>query len=178
MEQVAREARLSRGLLYIYFRDRTDLHLGLCERALAMLHERSSRRGEQNARGVDKLTAMGRAYVDFSRECPVYFEALARFQASDASADETDGNLPACLQAGACVHEFMTRTLEARHARRLDLEDGRRAEHRGDLALGADARRHPDRAPERRACSRARRDRGELSSSRPLRMATVALARS
>jgi AcrR family transcriptional regulator len=113
MEQVAREARLSRGLLYIYFRDRTDLHLGLCERALTMLHELFVVAGTKNPRGVDKLTAMGRAYVDFSRDEPVYFEALARFQASDASADEADGNLPACLAAGARVHELMTAALEA-----------------------------------------------------------------
>ena len=56
---------------------------------------------------------MGRAYVDFSRDQPVYFEALARFQASDASAAEAEGNLPACLRAGARVHELMTEALEA-----------------------------------------------------------------
>ena len=113
MEQVAREARLSRGLLYIYFRDRTDLHLGLCERALAMLHEQFVGAGVANPRGVDKLTAMGRAYVDFSRDHPVYFEALARFQASDAPDAEAEGNLRACLQAGARVHELMTEALQA-----------------------------------------------------------------
>jgi len=118
MEQVAREARLSRALLYIYFRDRADLQLGLCVRGLGMLHERFEKESGIHTRGVDKLTAMGRAYVTFAAECPVYFEALARFEASDASAVNNEGNLPACLEAGARVHHLMTRALE------LGMRDG------------------------------------------------------
>ncbi len=40
MDQVARKARLSRALLYVYFKDKTDLLFGLCERALATLTQR------------------------------------------------------------------------------------------------------------------------------------------
>src|SRR5512137_1659590 len=39
MDQVARRARLSRALLYVYFRDKADLHLALVERALDALRE-------------------------------------------------------------------------------------------------------------------------------------------
>jgi AcrR family transcriptional regulator len=113
MEQVARAARLSRGLLYIYFRDRADLQLGLCERGMAMLHERFVRASSIHPRGIDKLTAIGRAYVDFSEQCPVYFESLARFEARDASIGDQEGNLPACLMGGERLHQLMTQTLEA-----------------------------------------------------------------
>lgn len=112
MEQVARVARLSRALLYLYFRDRTDLHLGLCERALGLLHERCLAATAAEARGLDRLTAMGRAYVRFAAECPVYFEALARFQASPGPATEGEGNLPACLAASARMHALMLDSLE------------------------------------------------------------------
>ena len=37
MDQVARRARISRALLYVYFHDKSDLHFALCERALALL---------------------------------------------------------------------------------------------------------------------------------------------
>lgn len=113
MEQVAREARLSRGLLYIYFRDRGDLHLGLCERGLGLLHARLAAAADSTPQGADKLIAMGRAYVEFSRDCPVYFEALARFQSSEASAEGAEGNLLGCLQAGGRVHDLMTAALRA-----------------------------------------------------------------
>src|SRR5215831_7360176 len=40
MDDVARRARLSRALIYVYFQDRTDLMFGLAERAMQMLHQR------------------------------------------------------------------------------------------------------------------------------------------
>ncbi len=112
MERVAREARLSRGLLYVYFRDRTDLHLGLCERALAIFQERAVTAAAGQELGLDKLTAIGRAYVCFAQDCPTDFEALVRFESSSAAIDQAEGNLPACLAASARVHALMISQLE------------------------------------------------------------------
>ena len=39
MDQVARRARLSRALLYVYFKDKSDLHLALVERSLDALRD-------------------------------------------------------------------------------------------------------------------------------------------
>ena len=40
MDQVARRARLSRALLYVYFTDKTDLLFGVGERAMSILMQR------------------------------------------------------------------------------------------------------------------------------------------
>src|SRR5262245_60391035 len=48
MDDVARRARLSRALLYVYFQDRTDLMFGLAERAMQMLHGRFVEAAERN----------------------------------------------------------------------------------------------------------------------------------
>ena len=118
MERVAREARLSRGLLYVYFKDLTDLNLGLCERALGIFHDRAAAAAASQATGLDKLTAVGRAYVQFAHDCPTYFEALVRFESSSAAVNQPDGNLPACLEASARVHALMLSHLE------LGMRDG------------------------------------------------------
>jgi AcrR family transcriptional regulator len=78
MDQVARKARLSRALLYVYFKDKTDLLFGICERALAMLTQRFSEAVERHKVGLDQMTGIGRAYVAFSQEFPVYFDVVAR----------------------------------------------------------------------------------------------------
>lgn len=78
MDQVARKARLSRALLYVYFKDKQDLLFGICERALATLTQRFVDAVARHKRGVDQLTGIGRAYVAFSQEFPVYFEVMAR----------------------------------------------------------------------------------------------------
>src|SRR5213075_1184101 len=78
MDDVARRARLSRALIYVYFQDRTDLMFGLAERAMHMLHGRFVEAAERNRNGLDQVAAIGRAYVAFSQEFPVLFDALAR----------------------------------------------------------------------------------------------------
>jgi AcrR family transcriptional regulator len=112
MEEVAREARLSRALLYVYFHDKADLGAALCERALGELHHRFVVATNAAPRGVDKLIGIGRAYVAFARECPVKFEFLARLEARDSSPVTPEGNLRACLAAGDRVHDVMLAALE------------------------------------------------------------------
>ena len=63
MDDVARRARLSRALLYVYFQDRSDLMFGLAERAMGMLLARFVEAAERNRTGIEQVSAMGRAYV-------------------------------------------------------------------------------------------------------------------
>jgi AcrR family transcriptional regulator len=112
MEQVARAARLSRGLLYLYFRDRDDLHLGLCERGLNLFRDQAALAMAAEPRGLGQLIAVGRAYVAVASDCPVYFEALSRFQASAGAAADADSNLPACLAASGRIFELINAAIE------------------------------------------------------------------
>ena len=110
MERVARRARLSRGLLYVYFRDKADLHLGLVERALDTLRERFVAAREGKDSGIDAVEAIGRAYLEFARELPHYFDACARYQAR-VGPDDADSSEVACANAGHRVHETIVESL-------------------------------------------------------------------
>jgi AcrR family transcriptional regulator len=90
MAAVARRARLSRALLYVYFQDRSDLMFGLAERAMGMLHTRFIEAAERHRTGLEQVSAIGRAYVAFSQEFPVLFDALARCELH--SPEPTDGS--------------------------------------------------------------------------------------
>ncbi len=107
MDQVARAARLSRGLLYVYFQDRVDLHLALCERALGIFQAAAATAVAREQTGLDRLLAIGRSYVEFAAAEPVYFEAMARFEASPGSLSEAEGNMPACLAASARIFDLI-----------------------------------------------------------------------
>jgi TetR/AcrR family transcriptional regulator len=115
MDQVARRARLSRALLYVYFLDRTDLLLGLCQRAIDLLLQRFVDATAREPSGLDRLSAMGRAYIAFAQELPVYFEVLARFEASSGGdvAMPVDGNFARCMAGGDRVHEVLTDAIRA-----------------------------------------------------------------
>ena len=99
MEQVARSARLSRALLYVYFRDKEELLFGIAGRALDVLQERFAAAVGRQARGVDQVEAIGRAYIAYASEFPHYFDACARFQAHSVSPDP-GSNEGACAVGG------------------------------------------------------------------------------
>jgi AcrR family transcriptional regulator len=111
MDQVARRARLSRALLYVYFRDKGDLHLALVERALDALRDRFELARQGRERGIDEVEAIGRAYLAFSQDMPHYFDACARYQAHQSCDADHQPNEAACMAAGHRCHEVFVESL-------------------------------------------------------------------
>ena len=100
MDRVARQARLSRALIYVYFQDKNDLLLAIAERALAELRARFVAAAGAQSTGLDKVQSIGRAYVQFQQEMPYRFDACSRFHAHQAAGQPTDD---ACAAAGDAV---------------------------------------------------------------------------
>ena len=100
MDRVARSARLSRALLYVYFRDKNDLLHAITERALIELRERFVAAAATHRLGIDKVQAIGHAYVLFQQEKPYRFDACTRFHAHQAAGQPAE---QACAAAGDAV---------------------------------------------------------------------------
>ena len=112
MDQVARRARLSRALLYVYFEDKDDLHLALVERALEALRESFEAAKQDRPSGIAEVEAIGRAYLAYSRDKPHYFDACARYQAHRVGEGEARANEAACMVAGHRCHEVIVASLD------------------------------------------------------------------
>jgi AcrR family transcriptional regulator len=112
MDEVARKARLSRALLYVYFTDKTDLMFGIAERGIETLRQRFEEAVSRQSRGLEQMQEIGRAYVAFSQEFPVYFDVLARCELISSEATEPEGNVGACAAGAEAVHKLMAETLE------------------------------------------------------------------
>jgi TetR/AcrR family transcriptional regulator len=87
MDQVARSARLSRALVYVYFRDKDDLLFAIGERAVRLLLNRFEAAVAGTARGMDQVDAIGRAYMGYAHEFPHYFDFCTRFQSHSTDPD-------------------------------------------------------------------------------------------
>jgi TetR/AcrR family transcriptional regulator len=111
MDEVARKARLSRALVYVYFKDKTDLLFGVGERGLGTLRRLFVESAAHHDRGIDQVTAMGRAYVRFSREFPVYFAVLVRCELTSPDMPQPGTNENACMLAGDGVHEVLVTSI-------------------------------------------------------------------
>lgn len=112
MDQVARKARLSRALLYVYFRDKEDLLMGLADRGHRMLEARFVAICAKRQTGLKMILAMGRGYVAFASESPMYFEALACFAAHEPGKQDKDTNVGRCLESGDRIMALMVQALD------------------------------------------------------------------
>ena len=108
MERVAKSARLSRALLYVYFRDKNDLLLAITERALLELRERFVAAAAAHPLGIDQVQAIGRAYVQFQQEKPYRFDACSRFHAHQTAGESADD---ACAAASDAVMTVIVKAL-------------------------------------------------------------------
>lgn len=128
MDQVAKSARLSRALVYVYFKDRDDLMFAICDRAMRLLCTRFEEAYARTSRGIDRVDAIGRAYMAYAHEFPHYFDACARFQAHSGTAP-VDSNEAACTLAGDAALGIVVRAIVS------GIEDGTIRRDVGDPAL-------------------------------------------
>jgi AcrR family transcriptional regulator len=131
MDSVARRARLSRALVYVYFKDKSDLHFAIALRAMELLHQRFAEAHDRAKTGADKIKGMGRAYIAFGQEFPHYFDACARFELHTPGDTEPTPQEMLCLQAAKRPHEVVVDALK------LGQRDGSVRQDLGDLNLTA-----------------------------------------
>ena len=112
MDDVARVARVSRALLYVYFPDKESLHFAISERALVLLKERFTQAVARHVRGADQISAIGRSYLAFSQEFPVYFKALSSYESHKPDEIAKDSVEQSCVFAGDEVHAVTARAVE------------------------------------------------------------------
>lgn len=101
--EIAREARLSRTLVYVYFPTRDELFHTICRRGLRELERRfAAAAGARN--GLESVMAIGRAYHQFSLDKPLYFTVLSNFQGRDVNpGDQTANEAEAHAQGRLCL---------------------------------------------------------------------------
>lgn len=81
MDDVAARAELSKGTLYLYFKSKEELYLGINLRAIQLLYDMFTEAINSAQLGMDQLQAIGRAYFEFWHRHPHYFDTLLHFEA-------------------------------------------------------------------------------------------------
>src|SRR5690606_12006475 len=129
MDSVARRARLSRALVYVYFKDKRDLHFAIAGRAMQTLLERFQDASGRHKAGLEKVVAIGRAYMAYGQEFPHYFDACARMELHAPDHDAGSPQETTSLEIGRRLHEVVEQALAAGQ------HDGSIRADLGDLAV-------------------------------------------
>lgn len=89
MDMIAREAELSKGTLYLYFKNKSELMLGIYERITSELNSRFARILQERRSGMHLIRHMGASYLDFVMSDPLNF-AVIQFFENMRSSDVTE----------------------------------------------------------------------------------------
>ena len=76
MDEVAEEAELSKGTLYLYFKNKDEILHAIVFRSLSVLYSMFENAVKGTAKGIDKLLAIGNAYMEFYKNKSNYFSVL------------------------------------------------------------------------------------------------------
>jgi len=76
MDDIAEEAELSKGTLYLYFKCKEDLHMAVAHNSIRLLKSLTLKATDGEGNALEKLGRMGRAVVAFSRSEPDRMKAI------------------------------------------------------------------------------------------------------
>lgn len=88
MDEIAAEAELSKGTLYLYFRSKEDLHFEVARRAIALLSSHTASAVESAGNAIEKLEQMGRATIAFMRSHPRHMMAIISIMGTESGSLE------------------------------------------------------------------------------------------
>lgn len=111
MDEIARAARLSRALLYVYFKDKPAIMRGIMLRAGNSLQARFEKPMQQFSTGLAQIEGIGHAYHAFSVEEPDYFDVLTS-ATTFPGPEQVDEQLLAMNRCRERVNEIMVEALE------------------------------------------------------------------
>lgn len=80
MDEIAEEAELSKGTLYLYFKNKNELYMAIAERGSNILNSRFAKIFTEDYSGIELIRLMGETYLDFVRNNPGYFNAFQYYE--------------------------------------------------------------------------------------------------
>jgi len=77
MRDIALEAELSTGAIYVYFKGKDEIYGRVCEEAFHILNELLEKAQKSNGTPLERLEAIARAYVGFYTDHEDYFDIIS-----------------------------------------------------------------------------------------------------
>ena len=83
MNEVAAEAELSKGTLYLYFKSKEEIHFEIKTRAVNILIKMFKKSISKKKNGLENCLGIGKTYLDFVKKYNNYFKTLLYFETKD-----------------------------------------------------------------------------------------------
>jgi AcrR family transcriptional regulator len=107
MDDIAAEAELSKGTLYLYFKNKEDLYLALHSRGHRIMQEMFEKAVARYDLGIKKVRAIGEAYYQFYKKYPKYLHVLIYFESRDIDFSDENSVAMICMREGMKILDIL-----------------------------------------------------------------------
>ena len=115
MDDVAKAAELSKGTLYLYYKNKEDLLHGIVEKGLDILYKMFSTAVKKADTGLDKILAIGEAYSEFCQKETNYYKIILHQDPVGLISHELEEDNPCvtkCKEKGDNIFKLMREVIE------------------------------------------------------------------
>lgn len=119
MDEIAEKAELSKGTLYLYFKNKNELYLAICERGSNMLNSKFAKVFAEDLPGIELIRKLGETYLGFVRNNPNYFNAFLYYETLENVEELENSEMAQTCEKN--VREAMTFTIRALQ---IGMQDG------------------------------------------------------
>ncbi|MEP2446500.1 MAG: TetR/AcrR family transcriptional regulator [Balneola sp.] len=110
MDEIAEEAELSKGTLYLYFNDKQTLHQAIKKRALQFLHDKFLIIIQKDLKGAELVNKMMIASIELIHENVAFTKAMIRYEIKTDDDIREDSMVSDCTNI---ENELMMLTMRA-----------------------------------------------------------------
>jgi len=112
MDDIAREAELAKGTVYLYYKSKEELQVGLVMRGLDLMKEAMELRMKDCPTAFDKIIATGEAYWDFAIQRPFYFSVMNMMDGPHKSGQVSEESCSSLHERSSDVWKMLIQLLE------------------------------------------------------------------
>ncbi len=112
MDEVAKLAELSKGTLYLYFKNKNALYRAILRRAYTVLHDDIKSIELASKNGITAVSEIAKKYIAFSSKNPGYFDAILHYENDVIDVDNQEKESVKSIVAGNQVLELIVAQLK------------------------------------------------------------------
>ncbi len=111
MNQIARKVELSKGTLYLYFKNKEELYISLLIEGMGLLNRTFFKALVDKKTWHEKLAAIGWAYYQFSIDYQQFFHINFQFHHGEITQNISDDLFQRCAEAGVTSLNFLANAI-------------------------------------------------------------------
>jgi AcrR family transcriptional regulator len=112
MDEVAEQAELSKGTLYLYFKSKEELYLAIHLRGNRILRDMFAQAVKIPANGLEKTRAIGQSYFKYFQDYPDYYNAMIYYESREIDFADQSPVAQQCLMLGKETLDILAGAIE------------------------------------------------------------------